>query len=57
MGFWDIVKTAVIVEGVNHMLKSGKKNTRNGYDPGAWRKNIDRDNDSYRDLFCDEDSF
>ena len=57
MRFWDIVKTAVIVEGVNHMMKSGKKNTRSGYDSGAWRRNIDRDNDSYRDLFCDEDSF
>lgn len=57
MRFWDIVKTAVIVEGINHMMKSGKKNTRSGYDPGAWRRNIDKDNDSYRDLFCDEDSF
>ena len=34
-----------------------EKNTRSGYDPGAWRRNIDKDNDSYRDLFCDEDSF
>ena len=57
MGFWDIVKAAVIVEGINHMMKSGKKNTRSGYDPGAWRRNIDKDNDSYRDLFCDEESF
>jgi hypothetical protein len=57
MRFWDIAKTAVIVEGINHMMKSGKKNTRSGYDPGAWRRNIDKDNDSYRDLFCDEDSF
>ena len=57
MGLWNIVKTAVIIEGVNHMLKGGKKNTRSGYDPGAWRRNIDRDNDRYRDLFCDEDSF
>lgn len=57
MGFWDIVKTAVIVEGVNHMLKSGKKNTRSGYDPGAWRKDIDKENDSYRHFYSDEDNF
>ena len=57
MGLWNIVKTAVIIEGVNHMLKSGKNNTLSGYDTGTWRRNINKDNDSSRDLFCDEDSF
>lgn len=57
MGFWDIVKAAVIVEGVNHMIKSGKKNTRSGYDPGAWRRDIDKENDSYRHFYSDEDIF
>ena len=51
MGFWDFVKTAIIVEGVSHMLKSGKKKTRNGYDPGAWRRDIDKENDSYNNFF------
>ena len=46
MKYWDIVKTAIIVEGVNHMLKSGKKNTRSGYDPSAWRREINKENDS-----------
>ena len=57
MRFWDIVKTAVIVEGVNHMMKSGKKNTRSVYDPGAWRRDIDKENDSYRHFYSDEDNF
>ena len=57
MKFWDIVKTAVIVEGINNMMKSGKKNTRSGYDPGAWRRDIDKENDSYRHFYSDEDNF
>ena len=57
MKFWDIVKTAVIVEGINNMMKSGKKNTRSGYDPSAWRRDIDKENDSYRHFYSDEDNF
>lgn len=55
MGFWDFVKTAIIVEGIDHMLNSGKKDTHSGYDPGAWRRDIDKENDSYRDYFHDDD--
>ena len=57
MRFCDIVKTAVIVEGVTHMMKGGKKYTRSGYDPGAWRREIDKENDSYDHFYSDEDNF
>lgn len=56
MGFWDFIKTAIIVEGVDHMLNN-KKKSNGGYDPGAWRRDIDKENDSYRDYYSDEDDF
>lgn len=56
MGFWDLVKAAIIVEGVDHMLHSkDKKNSHSGYDPGAWRRDIDKENDSYHGIFHDDD--
>ena len=57
MRFWDFVKTAIIVEGIDHMQNNDKKNTHNGYDPGAWRRDLDRENDSYRHFYSDEDIF
>lgn len=58
MGFWDFIKTAIIVEGVDHILHSkDNKKPHNGYDPGAWRRDLDRENDSYRHLYSDENDF
>ena len=54
MGFWDLIKTAIIIEGVDHILHGDKKNN-SGYDPGAWRREIDKENDSYREVFHDGD--
>lgn len=54
MGFWDLIKTAIIIEGVDHILHGDKKNN-SGYDPGAWRREIDKENDSYRGVFHDDD--
>ena len=55
MGFWDLVKTGLFIKGVNDMLNSGKKNTHSGYDPGAWRRDLDKENDSYSHLYNDND--
>lgn len=57
MGFWDFVKTAIIIEGVDHLLNGDKDTSSSGYDPGAWRREIDKENDSYRHLYNDEDDF
>ncbi len=58
MGLLDFLKNAIIVAGVDHMLHNkGNNNTRSGYDPGAWRRDLDRENDSYRHFYSDEDNF
>lgn len=57
MGILDFVRKAIIVEGVDHLLRGGKKNSRSGYDPGAWRRDLDKENDSYRHFYNDEDNF
>lgn len=57
MGLFDLLKDAIIVAGIDHMLHNKGKNTHNGYDPGAWRRDLDRENDSYRHFFSDEDNF
>lgn len=54
MGFWDLVKTGLALYGMNELMK-GKDNKKSGYDPGAWRRDIDRENDSYRHYFHDDD--
>ena len=54
MGFWDLVKTGLALYGMNELMK-GKDNKKSGYDPGAWRRDLDRENDSYRHYFHDDD--
>lgn len=56
MGFWDVVKTGFALYGMNELMK-GNKNKKSGYDPGAWRRDLDRENDSYSHFYCDEDDF
>ncbi len=57
MGFWDIIKKGIILEGIDRTLHRGDKKKESGYDPGAWRREIDRENDSFRHFYSDEDDF
>ena len=57
MGLFDLLKDVIIVAGIDHMLHNKGKNNHSGYDPGAWRRDLDRENDSYRHFFSDEDNF
>ena len=62
MGFGKIIKTGLALYGVKELLKD-KKNKQSGYDPAAWRREMDRENkrqDDYEyDRYCfgEDDSF
>lgn len=56
MGLWDLIKTAIIVEGIDHMLKDKKHwDEPKSFDNGDWRREIDKENDRYRGYFHDDD--
>lgn len=57
MGFFDFLKDAIIVAGVDHMLHNRGNNNHKGYEPGAWRSEYDQEIDSYDDYCCDDDVF
>jgi len=48
------VKTGLALYGMNELMK-GKDSKKSYYDSGAWRREIDRENDIYRHYFHDDD--
>ena len=51
MDFLDFIKKAMTGKGVNLMLNNGKKKKNDHrYDPAAWRREIDKENDEYEYL-------
>jgi hypothetical protein len=57
MGLFDFLKDAIIVAGADHMMRNKGKNNHRGYDPCAWRRDYDHEDDSLNRFFCDEGDF